>query len=158
MKAEVNPDDSDLSWSLYYSKTQGNLPLYDLKLSYRRPCTLDDSIIDKNRNSNVLTRDPYRSSCGQGKLDDLMRGSWDLLSNEVTVNEGDFLTYIGAYKQLDGLPGSSLINVKAEVEKYKAGFADSNLSMWQKDRFKWKASCQETKSLSEFSQLIKTTL
>ena len=35
---------------------------------------------------------------------------------------------------------------------------DSNLSLWQKDSFKWKTTCQETKSLSEFSQLLETVL
>ncbi len=140
-KAEVSPNDLDLTWSLYYSKTQGNLPLSQLKLSWTRPCTLDNSIIDaKNRNFR-LSRDPYRSSCGQGSHDDLMRDTWDLLSSTVTVNEGDFLRDIGAFARLDGLRATNKFNVAAEAKVYKEGFADSNLSLWQKDSFKWKASC-----------------
>ena len=87
-----------------------------------------------------------------------MRGSWDLISNKVTVNEGDFLNYIGAYKRLSGLKKTSLFDIDKEVVKYKEGMKDSNLSLWQKESFIWKASCQETKSLSELSQLINTVL
>lgn len=87
-----------------------------------------------------------------------MRNSWKIASTDVTVNEGDFLNYIGAYARLDSMSEAPDWDVKDIVGKYKAKFIDSKLALYSKEIFSWKAECRETSSLREFKELTETVL
>ncbi len=68
-----------------------------------------------------------------------MRNSWKIASTDITVNEGDFLDYTGAYARLDSLSEASDWDIRDSIGKYKEKFTNSKLALYTKEIFNWRA-------------------
>ena len=119
---------SDLPWHLLYSTDSGHLPLARFELTEEQPCSLDSTIqvtsSVKNENIKGRTRDRYRGNCRNQPLDGELETTYRSASKKVTVNEADWLEWIGAFRLIDNLPKTK------SSKSYKKYKSKNELQLW----------------------------
>ena len=98
----------DLSWNLLYSTDSGDLPISQLKMTEERPCSLDNTQQVKTsvtrENMKGRTRDSYKRNCRRQPLDGDLEVTYRSASQTITVNEAEWLEWIGVFRLIDNLP------------------------------------------------------